>query len=586
MHVAVGLVVIGRISNGSHQPAEQDTSLQILDLEAAGCERIYRDSGVSGTRASRPELDRMLDRLSKGDEVVVWKLDRLGRNTRHLLELLDGFKAGGIKFRSLRDDITTDPDTEFGGAMAQAMVTIISAFAQLERDQLAERTRAVEGRHRASGKIRGEASVHQNLAGNFHVGAGAGHQPVKTRAADAFRQHRRGASGTQEHTVACLARRPDRAHVAFGNHAVVGAGAVHVEEDGADGGFDCFGRGGSDAWLNAHSSGSYRRGPVPPQGPGTPVAVMKRQTLESRHLGYRIPSPAILEKIGTAFRRSVNSFAEANHIPLIRFAKEDRKIDVMRRYIRVQERVGRSGVVAIGVAQEYQNVFASTQRQGTNGIPCFGFHKADRRVTCFYFYLWDTDFGPAFIKICAYFPYPIKVWINGHEWAKRQATHSAIAFTELSNGFAACEDPRALQEVCDRLGPGAIQIFFQRWPAVLPVPLTDHDADAGYWWELSMRQVEISRTLVFDAPRHARGFFEALVADNLDIGRPDSVELIFTGHAPHSRPGRPADPGLCKTKIVTRDTDVTVNAFYKHSRIKQYLKDGRALRIETGTDTE
>lgn len=104
----------------------------------------------------------------------------------------------------------------------------------------------------------------------------------------------------------------------------------------------------------------------------------------------------------------MNSFAEANHIPLIRFAKQDRKIDVMRRCMRAQERVGRSGVVAIGMAQEYQNVFASTQRQGTNGIPCFGFHKADRRVRCFYFYLWDTDFGPAFIKICAYFPYPIK----------------------------------------------------------------------------------------------------------------------------------------------------------------------------------
>jgi hypothetical protein len=117
---------------------------------------------------------------------------------------------------------------------------------------------------------------------------------------------------------------------------------------------------------------------------------------------------------------------------------------------------------------------------------------------------------------------------------------------------------------------------------VLPLPMTDHDTDAGYWWELSMREIEISRTLVVDAPCRARAFFEALVADNLDIGRPDSVEVIFTGHAPHSRAGRPVKMGtVCKTKIVTRDTDVTVNAFYKHSRIKQYLKDGRALRIET-----
>ena len=75
-------------------------------------------------------------------------------------------------------------------------------------------------------------------------------------------------------------------------------------------------------------------------------------------------------------------------------------------------------------------------------------------MTCFYFYLWDADFGPAFIKICAYFPYPIKVWLNGHEWAKRQATGAGIGFTELSNGFATCADPAALQAICDRLGPG------------------------------------------------------------------------------------------------------------------------------------
>ena len=104
---------------------------------------------------------------------------------------------------------------------------------------------------------------------------------------------------------------------------------------------------------------------------------------------------------------------------------------------------------------------------------------------------------------------------------------------------------------------------------------------AGYWWELSMRQVETSRTLVFDAPRQARDFFEALVVDNLDIGRPDRVELIFTGH--RARWGRPPrhEPAY-KTRIDTRDTiGVTVNADYKNSRIKQYLKDGRALRIET-----
>ena len=224
-------------------------------------------------------------------------------------------------------------------------------------------------------------------------------------------------------------------------------------------------------------------------------------------------------------------------------------------------------------------MFASTERQGSNGVPFFGFTKADRRVTCFYFYVWDVDFGPGFVKVCAYFPYPVKVWLNGHEWAKRQASQAGIGFTALSNGFATCDDPGGLQVICDRLGPGIIEVFFRRWMNRLPLPLTDADRAAGYWWELSMRQIEVSRTLVFDAPRHARGFFEALVSDNLDLGRPDTVELIFTG--PRHR-GRPFKLDCVpKTKVITRDTNVTVNAFYKHSRIKQYLKDGRALRIET-----
>ena len=110
----------------------------------------------------------------------------------------------------------------------------------------------------------------------------------------------------------------------------------------------------------------------------------------------------------------------------------------------------------------------------------------------------------------------------------------------------------------------------------LPLPLTPADQDAGYWWETSMRQVEVSRTIVFDAPRHARGFFEALVADNLDIGRPHNVEIIF------ARKVRRDTKGVFRTAIDRRDNGgVLVNVFYKHSRIKQYLKDGKAMRIET-----
>jgi hypothetical protein len=185
-------------------------------------------------------------------------------------------------------------------------------------------------------------------------------------------------------------------------------------------------------------------------------------------------------------------------------------------------------------------------------------------VTCYYFYLWDEDFGAAFIKVCAYFPYPAKVWVNGHEWAKRQASKAGIGFTELSNGFRTCDDPARLQEICDRLGPGTIRVFAERWWARLPLPFTTADREAGFWWDISMRQIETSRTIVFDAPRRARAFFEALVADNLDLGRPDNVEIVF------DRKIRADTAGEFKTAIDRDNDGVTVNVFYKHSRIKQY----------------
>jgi hypothetical protein len=132
-----------------------------------------------------------------------------------------------------------------------------------------------------------------------------------------------------------------------------------------------------------------------------------------------------------------------------------------------------------------------------------------------------------------------------------------------------------LQAICDRLGPEDVRAFFDRWAARLPLPLRGADREAGFWWALTMRQVEVSRTLVFDAPRHARAFFESLVADNLDLGRPENVEIIF-GRARGRKAG-----GIFKTAIDRHTTGVTVNVFYKHSRVKQYLKDGRALRVET-----
>jgi len=300
------------------------------------------------------------------------------------------------------------------------------------------------------------------------------------------------------------------------------------------------------------------------------------------HRGKPVVSPALFEPMGEKFRREIRDWAQANGIPLIRFKAGERKADVMAPYLQAAAATGRSQVAAVGCAQEFQLVWTARKRDtGPGGCVQFSFTREQRRVSVFYVYIFDEAMGPGFIKICSYFPYPVKVWVNGHEWAKRQARAAGIGFTELSNGFAACDDPAGLQQICDRFGPGTVRVWFERWMSRFPLPLTDADRDAGFWWELSMRQVEVSRTLVFGHDVHARAFFEALLCENMDLGRPENVELLFRRGQRGGRPTLPPPHGGFKTKIDRYCDLVTLNVFYKNSRLKQYLKDGIALRIET-----
>jgi hypothetical protein len=129
-----------------------------------------------------------------------------------------------------------------------------------------------------------------------------------------------------------------------------------------------------------------------------------------QHRGMPIASPAVFDQIGSRFRDGMRRFAETNHIPVVRFGRDDRKAEVMGPHLERAARTGRSQVAAIGVAQEFASVWTARKRDTDPAKPPqFAFTKQQRRVTVFYVYVWDDDFGPAFIKLCAWFPYPIKV---------------------------------------------------------------------------------------------------------------------------------------------------------------------------------
>ena len=149
----------------------------------------------------------------------------------------------------------------------------------------------------------------------------------------------------------------------------------------------------------------------------------------------------------------------------------------------------------------------------------------------------------------------------------------------LDNGFAAVEDPAALQAICDRLGPEQIDALLRKWLAILPHPFAAEDRAAGYRYDISILQAEFSLTQMLDKPVSGRVFFEQVIRDNLDTGRPDQVALIFDRRL--KRRGPRATPGPFRTRVITEGVTPSLHVDYKHTRIKQYHKEGRALRTET-----
>jgi hypothetical protein len=300
-------------------------------------------------------------------------------------------------------------------------------------------------------------------------------------------------------------------------------------------------------------------------------------------LGCPVASTAPLAKVSDTFTKAVHRFIAAEQVPLVHFVKGQRKDDVMAEHLTVFRAAGRTqGVVFVGRAQEKNQVFRTEKRRGRDGGTYPWIVRTSGVVNQWYFYCVDEDFGPFFLKLSSYFPYTGKLCINGNHWAQAQAAKAGIGFTALDNGFAALDDladlPR-LQAICDRLGPQQIDALARKWLARLPNPFTAADEGAGYRYDLSILQVEFSLTQVLDTPASGRIFFEQAIRDNLDIGRPDQVGLIFDRKI--RRRGKNPTPGRFRTRVITEGVTPSLHVDYKHSKIKQYHKLGKALRTET-----
>jgi hypothetical protein len=288
----------------------------------------------------------------------------------------------------------------------------------------------------------------------------------------------------------------------------------------------------------------------------------------------QVASTNAVEPMTRAFVANVERFAQENQIPIVSFLKGQRKEEVAAE-MRAKHPIT-DGVVFIGKAQEKCTAYRTEKRHNPKTQRAYAWIvKTTVLVNHYYFYCVDENFGPFFLKFCSYFPYNAKLCLNGHEYVKRQLERESIAFQALDNGIGSCANPKRLQQICDSLSAVKIDALLRRWLARLPHPYPAEDRAAGYRYQLSIWQIELSLTQVLDRPVSGRVLFEDVIRENLDLGRPKQMQLIF------DRGVTKTTPGPFRTRVITDGVIPSLHIDYKGTRIKQYHKAGQALRTET-----
>ena len=292
------------------------------------------------------------------------------------------------------------------------------------------------------------------------------------------------------------------------------------------------------------------------------------------HRGAVVASTSLMGPMSKAFVADIHRFAKTEGIEIVHFERGQRKDEETQR--RLEPFQAEEGVLYIGVAQEKFSGFRVVKKISAHTGTAFPWlYRSTVMCNQYYFYVVDENFGPLFIKFSSYFPYTARICLNGHEYAKRQLQKAGIAFQALDNGIRDCEDPQRLQQILDDLDAVRIEAVVRKWFARLPHPFSAADRAAGYRYELSILQAEFARTQVFDRPLSGRHLFEEIIRENLDLGRPEQVSLIFERRITKRTPGRFA------TRVITQGVTPSLHISYKSTKIKQYFKEERALRTET-----
>jgi hypothetical protein len=234
-------------------------------------------------------------------------------------------------------------------------------------------------------------------------------------------------------------------------------------------------------------------------------------------------------------------------------------------------------IVAIIKAREPARILTSTGKQQTDGC-----HLAlkYRWVDQYSFYLNDSSWGRMFVRVCPYFPFSARVYLNQHHWLANRMRQDGVRFKQCGNAFVRCSNPEVLQQWADSLTPRDFLTCGQKWLAYLTPFFTDKERKrGGCQHRLFFSQVEYCDNLIFRRRAALESLSDPLLDANRTIGQPNKLAVIF------GRKITKRHKGKLQTTIEDLNlANPVIRSHYKNGFIKQYVRDERILRTESATN--
>ena len=301
-----------------------------------------------------------------------------------------------------------------------------------------------------------------------------------------------------------------------------------------------------------------------------------------RHmLDYDVPLPFAFKEIRDLFVCSVEEFAEKEGLEIHRFEKKEQNSKEQIAKEHLEAYPWQEGVFFIGKAQEKVKVPQGkwVPRKNNPEKKWYQLRWGYVMVNQYYFYFRDADWGMGFIKFSSYAPFCGRFYVNGHEYVKCQLEKRGIEFEALDNGIGKCEDPRVAQRIANGLTAAKLEKLIRKWIRIVPNPLDfmpKRRRHLSLKYEISMLQTEIACTQLWKRAADGLQFFEQVIRENIDLGRPEKVGVIFGKQI--RKATRKAHRFM--SRVFTYGAIPVFHVYYKNNKLKQYYKEAKALRNE------